>query len=191
MKNPHTLAALALALAALVPAARADTALTLTGSGGSTTIGGSTTLALTLDLPTAVPVLALTLSFDWDGAGLSFDRAASSGFGISWASLVGLGGPDPDTIETSSAGSYTLNSVLLGTLNLPAGQPTLQLAFTGLSAGAFPVTYHVDLVDDQFATIAGTGSAPITVSAVPEPTPALALLAGLGVLGWMAKRRAA
>ena len=193
MKNhlATRLAAISLALLAAWPAARADE---LTATATDALVGGTATLTLQFTTLSALSIGAVNFDFSWAGAGLTFDRAASFALGRSLPALVLLGDPDPTmTVETETGGTYTLSSFLSAPLALSAGTQTLTLKFLGVSPGTYDVaTITVELLDDQFnaAFTAGGFSTPITISPIPEPQPALMLLAGLAAVGWLARRRA-
>ena len=193
MKNHFAtrLAAISLALLAGWPAAQADE-LTATATGAL--VGSTATLTLQFTTLSALSIGGVSFDFSWAAAGLSFDRAASVALGRSLPALVALGDPDPNmTVETETGGTYTLSSFLSAPLALSAGTQTLTLKFLGMSTGTYDMaTITVELLNDQFATAftAGGFSTPITISPIPEPQPALMLLAGLAAVGWLARRRA-
>ncbi|MFG6428397.1 PEP-CTERM sorting domain-containing protein [Roseateles sp. LYH14W] len=196
--TPHLtarLGAISLALLMASAAARADEPLVLTGSATGAVVGSTeATLTLTFETASALSLIAVNFQFSWDGAGLIFNRNGSTFLGTALPDLVAMGGlGEGETEEGNTFGSYGLSSFLSLPLNLAAGTQTLTLKFDGLSAGSFPVkTDLIQLIDDQGIVFTSTElSTPITVSAVPEPEPALLLLAGLACLGWLGRRRAA
>lgn len=190
----HLLAPLACA-AALCLALPAQ-AVTVTGSATSASVaqGGSTTLTLTLDVSDPIPLLGLTLTADWGTGALSVDTSSAQVFG---SSLAGFAALYTDISEVSSDGHHLGVAVgaLVAPFSLPAGPSTIQLSFTGLQLGAQPVHFFVELTDpsvlaEPFPLPANTSfDATVTVTAVPEPSPAALLAAGIAVLGLLARRK--
>ena len=175
--------ALAMALPAQAVSVSASTAP------AATTVGASTTLTLTLTLSDPIDLLGLTLNLDWPSTGLAFSPAASTALGGSWPSFVALF--DPLSSVSVAAGSFGASALLLVPFSLPAGDSTLGLSFVGLAPGSHTVHYFVDLVEPSFSPLSVEGDGSVQVSAVPEPSPALMLAAGVAVLGLLARRRRA
>jgi len=179
---------LAVATLLATGAAGADP-LIVTPTGGATFVGMSTPVTLTLDLSSPLNLEGITFTMDWDGAGLSFSPSASSAFGRSWSDFNALFDPGLSS-SSSDPDSFAFSGILLATETIPAGSPTLSLSFTGLAVGSYPVSYSLDLVNDAGVQFNAIGQAPVSVSAaIPEPSVALLLLAGLSALGWRARRR--
>jgi hypothetical protein len=102
----------------------------------------------------------------------------TDGYSFSIASLSDLWG---QTVVTSGIGAYSVTLydsafTLIGSDSTPA-----TFSFSGLAAG------------DYFLTYAGVGTGSyggvLEVTAVPEPETYALMLAGLGVVGFMAARR--
>lgn len=189
MKHCITTLAAAAALALALPAQ----AVTVTGSAtpGSTTVGGTGFVTLTLDISEAFTPTSLTFKLDWATA-LGLDTSASTAFGLSWNALAGTLNPDP-FFTTITLQPHQLD---VGTFAdvpaLPGGTFVVKMAFTGLSAGTHAVNYSLDLGDpDSGPDFSVLGSSSVTVSAVPEANPAMMLAAGLAVMGLLACRRRA
>ncbi|SIQ62618.1 PEP-CTERM protein-sorting domain-containing protein [Janthinobacterium sp. TND4EL3] len=83
----------------------------------------------------------------------------------------------------SSVGDTLLHG---GTQELSGATDKWSLSFTHLAAGAYYMKVSGDIVSTTGATFSANGS---LVSAVPEPETYAMLLAGLGLLGCMARRR--
>ncbi|MBW8847889.1 MAG: PEP-CTERM sorting domain-containing protein [Burkholderiales bacterium] len=188
MKYLITTLATAAALALALPAQ----AVTVTGTAGdvSTMVGGSAVVTLTLDVSEELSPLSLTFSLDWPSTGLAFNLGSSAALNMSWAAFAAT--LDPAFTEVNQTSSHFGLSTF-GTLpTLSAGTHTLQLSFTGLTAGSHAVSYELDLGDPAGGPdFAVTGSALVNVSAVPEPSPTLMLAAGLAAMGLIARRRRA
>lgn len=191
MKYSKTLTTLA-AAAALAFALPAQ-AVTINGSSSpaSTGVGGSTWVTLSLDVSADVQLIALTFNLDWPSTGLALDLAHSTALGQSWVDFSATFDPDPANTQVNLTSSHLGISTFLPLPTLTAGTHTVQLAFTGVAPGVHEVKYDLDLgdldgIDHQIA-----GSALVTVSAVPEPSPTLMLAAGLAALGLIARRRRA
>ncbi|MFT7724124.1 MAG: hypothetical protein QM788_15050 [Roseateles sp.] len=188
MKHSITTLAAAAALALALPAQ----ALTVTGSAApaTTTVGGEALVTLTLNVSEAFMPTSLTFNLSWADAGLALKPEISTALGLSWAAVAD--GLDPDWTEINS-GTGHLGVSSIGVLpGLSAGVHTVQIGFTGLAVGTHAISYTLDLGAPDFGpdlTVAGSSS--VTVSAVPEASPALMLAAGLAVMGLRARRRRA
>lgn len=83
----------------------------------------------------------------------------------------------------SSVGNTLLQG---GTQELSGATDKWSLSFANLAAGAYYMKVSGDVVFSTGATFSGNGN---LVSAVPEPGTYAMLLAGLGLLGFVARRR--
>lgn len=184
--------ACALALCLASPAQ----AVTVTGSATSASVtqGGSATVTLTLDVSDPTDLLGLTLTADWGVGALSVDLASAQAFGGSLASFAAL----YTDISEVSADDHHLGvavGALVAPFSLPAGPSTIQLTFTGLLVGVQTINYFVELTDTSMLSepfpppASASFDATITVSAVPEPSPAALLAAGIAVMGLLARRK--
>lgn len=135
---------------------------------------------------------ALGLAYDslgsgdtYDGSALqhSFSAAANTTLRFSWRlSTVGFDAAFADRAFVVVDGTVlTLATVAAGTVG---GNFSHTFASAGSHALAFGVVDVGDVVGVSTLTVSG-----LAVSAVPEPTSLLMLLAGLGVLGAAAARR--
>lgn len=104
--------------------------------------------------------------------GFAFNLALRPGYSPGQSVTVSLDGTQLGQYGVTSTGWTSFN---LNALNIGAGTHTLSFAGTNPS-NAFDTTAFVDNVS-------------MTVSAVPEPGTYAMLLAGLGLLGFMARRR--
>ncbi|MNN36688.1 PEP-CTERM motif protein [compost metagenome] len=78
------------------------------------------------------------------------------------------------------------HSLLQGAQVLTGKDDKWTLSFANLAAGSYYVKVSGNLVSGAGATFSGNGS---LVSAVPEPASYGMLLGGLGLLGFLARRR--
>lgn len=125
---------------------------------------------------------------------VNFDPAV---LGLSGYQLGNQLGDAFDSSDTSAgsigAGQFNLGQIsFLADLSAqPAAFTLATLSFTGLTAGISALSFSNVILGDTWGAefAADLGSATLNVSAVPEPgTPAL-LLAGIALLGLMARRR--
>ena len=193
----------AIALAAMLGSAHADTGPSISGDPATVKADGTAMLQLTVQVPAVSKFAAVDLTLSGWGPGLLFDTSASSvvlnspAIPVQWSVLE-----DNATFFNSENTSYGLTFWLPDPLgDLPAGTYGLNLGFKW--TGGFDVevvhkvkvnvdlTKLVDDFDPPFVPLPGEREFSITVSAIPEPTPTALLLGGLAVLGWMARRRAA
>ena len=182
-----TLAAAA-AIALSLPAhAEVVNAPTVTG-----TQGGSAVLSFSFDLPAGYDLQGVTLNIDWPAPGVLLDPTASTALGMSWSAFQTLLEPPPLTQFTfdQATGHLGLSGFLTVPHALAAGTYSVGLSFLLPAAGNHTVTYSLDLIDanaDVRTSLTGSGN--INVSAVPEPASVALLLAGLAVVGGVARRR--
>ncbi|MCE4555222.1 hypothetical protein [Pelomonas cellulosilytica] len=193
MKHSFTILAAAAALAVAAPA---HAVLTVDGSAtpGSTTVGGSAFVTLTLNVSEDFTPSTLTFNLDWSTTGLALDPGISTALGQSWATIAAGFDPDPlvTFIDTNVPGHLGVSTS--GTLPvLTAGSHTVKIGFTGVTAGEHAMTYELAFGAPGFAgpDFVVAGSSSVTVSAVPEANPAMMLAAGLAVIGLLARRRRA
>lgn len=187
----HLLAPLACA-AALCLGLPAQAA-TVTGSASSANVlqGGSATLTVTLDLSDPVSLLGLSFAATWTSGALSTDTATVQMFGSSLSSFTAQFMPD-FTVADGDDHHLGISVLTLppAPVSLPAGVSTISFSVTGLTLGSHDVQYSLALTDDGFNDIAAADfSGNVTVSAVPEPSPAAMLLAGVAVLGLLSRRK--
>ena len=195
----------AIALAAMLGSAQADTGPSISGDPATVKADGTAMLQLTVQVP-AVPLLAsVDLKLSGWGPGLQFNPGASSAVLSSSAVPVLWTELESNALFVIGTDtSYGLTIFLPDPLeDLPAGSYGLNLAFHWTGNYDVEVVHNVKVVVDLSYVVDGlegpewltlpTGefNTSITVSAIPEPTPTAMLLGGLAVLGWLAKRRAA
>lgn len=185
MKYSITTLVAAAALALALPAG----AVTISGSANSpsTLPGGSALVTLTLDVSEDIQLLALTFNLDWPSGGLALDLDHSTALGQSWADFASTF--DPTFTDVNLTSSHLGVSTLLPLPTLTAGTHTVQMSFTGLAPGSHAVSYDLSIGDLDGVDHQVAGSTLVNVSAVPEPHPALMLVAGLGAVGLIARRR--
>ena len=116
---------------------------------------------------------------DW----LTFSIPADSS-GNGKANVIGLAG------ENITFTKFTLTESNIGTVSGATGGSTSALTFNG---GAAPGRYKLNVAGTRtgtYGSYAGNiGIAPVNVSAIPEPETYAMMLAGLGLLGFSARRR--
>ena len=168
-------------------------AATVTGSASSASIGPGdvATLTVTLNLSDPVALIGLTLTASWEAGALSTDTSSVQVFG---GSLAGFTSQFlPDFTVTDGDDHHLGISVLTlppAPLSLPAGASTLSFAVTGLTLGSHTVQYSFSLTEDAFIDVASPDfSSNVTVSVVPEPSPAALLAAGAAVLALLSRRK--
>lgn len=168
-------------------------AATVTGSASSANVlqGGSATLTVTLDLSDPVSLLGLSFAATWATGALSTGTATVQVFGGSLSSFTAQFLPE-FTVADGDDRHLGISVLTLppAPVSLPAGVSTITFSVTGLTLGSHDVQYSLALADDGFNDIAAadfTGN--VTVSAVPEPSPAAMLLAGVAVLGLLSRRK--
>ncbi len=184
---PH-LASLALATC-LGGAQAADFPLDLSGTSVGAVVGSNATLTIGVNLSEPVLVNGLDVLFAFDPVSLRFDANLSTVLGMSWATFITQ--PDVVADENPVDGLGFTALLPLAVLVSPATF-SANLVFEGLQPGNHDVSYSLVLAMDLGEnTLSGADLTPITISAIPEPTPTALLLAGLAALGWLAKRRAA
>ena len=172
----------------------------------STFYSNMATVALTMWLGVAAGSAnagMLSMSTPWEGSasegytayfgnanvGATFDDylkfsipADSSGNGQ--ANVIGLAG------ENITFTEFSLTESNIGTINGATGGSTSSLIFNG---GAAPGSYTLKVAGTRtgtYGSYAGNiGIAPVNVSAIPEPETYAMMLAGLGLLGFSARRR--
>ena len=150
--------------------------------------------AISLGLPGEAAHAPLTVTPSWVGTSThsSFDRNLDFG-GTSGITLTGL------AASAQAHQTYTDRFVLdlftgEGTISLPVltqdlssinGVANYRGGFDAVSLASASVTYTFDRYESALPTVE------ITLQPVPEPTTWALMFAGLGVVGWLARRRAA
>ncbi|WP_373988842.1 PEP-CTERM sorting domain-containing protein [Duganella sp. BuS-21] len=122
-------------------------------------------------------IASISQTFSSDAAGvfsISFDMALRSGYYAGQVVGVTLDGNDLGSFAATSTG---WNSFASASVTLGAGSHTL--SFSGLNP------------TNQYDTSAFIDNVGLTVSAVPEPASYGMLMAGLGLVGLVARRRKA
>lgn len=177
---------LLLALAAAATSAHAAT------YGGSASVVGAGGVSWTAALPADGADFSDTFSFTL-GAG----SGTATRFSASFFDLAALNNDPSYGVLSLPQITFTLNGIdkaLVATQVAPGTQGTAQAAvsFTGLTAGT---AYTLTVFGKGLGDNAGSGSYylgknyVINVAAVPEPETYAMLVAGLGLLGVVARRR--
>jgi hypothetical protein len=115
-----------------------------------------------------------------------FDLFPAGGF-FADSSFFSVAGPSKVTGDTNSGGIVWSAALLTNGVNYSKfdTNPDNGFTFTGLSTGAYTLT-----LIGTGAGFSGYGGS-FTVSAVPEPSTYALLLAGIGMVGFVASRRRA
>lgn len=191
-----SLRVLALAAALVASSAGAQT-VTVTAQDASAAPSGMAFVDIQFDFTGTYRLLAVDLSVDYDASQLAWDQAATT--------LTILGGTDTldnvlayvnaNLIAIATSSSSSGNFALAATpFNPPPlnGVLTLHAAFNLLppmTAGTSSLLSISGHVSEDTTGIETAFSTSATVSAVPEPTAAWLLAAGLAGLGALAYRR--
>jgi hypothetical protein len=122
-----------------------------------------------------------TTSSNFDAIISSISRTADTGLDISGLSLYRVGGGT----GTGDTGGDTL--VMSGTSASSGAMDVWTLSSDNLAAGNYYVLVSGNLVSDTSASFGGA----VMLAPVPEPETYGMMLAGLGVLGFLARRRKA
>jgi hypothetical protein len=122
-----------------------------------------------------------TTTSNFDAIISSISRSADTGLDISGLSLYRVGGGT----GTGGTGGDTL--VSSGTSLQSGSMDVWTLSSDSLAAGSYYVLVSGNLVSDTSASFGGA----VMLAPVPEPETYGMMLAGLGVLGFLARRRKA
>jgi hypothetical protein len=122
-----------------------------------------------------------TSSSNFDAIVSSISRSANTGLDISGLSLYRVGG------GTGTGGTLGDTLVSSGTSMHSGAMDVWSLSSDNLAAGSYYVLVAGNLVSDTSASFGGA----VMLAPVPEPETYGMMLAGLGVLGFLARRRKA
>jgi hypothetical protein len=122
-----------------------------------------------------------TTSSNFDAIISSISRTADTGLDISGLSLYRVGG------GTGTGGTMGDTLVKTGTSVNSGAMDVWSLSSDNLAAGNYYVLVSGNLVSDTSASFGGA----VMLAPVPEPETYGMMLAGLGVLGFLARRRKA
>jgi hypothetical protein len=122
-----------------------------------------------------------TTSSNFDAIVSSISRSANTGLDISGLSLYRVGG------GTGTGGTLGDTLVSSGTSMHSGAMDVWSLSSDNLAAGSYYVLVAGNLVSDTSASFGGA----VMLAPVPEPETYGMMLAGLGVLGFLARRRKA
>jgi hypothetical protein len=122
-----------------------------------------------------------TTSSNFDAIISSISRTADTGLDISGLSLYRVGG------GTGTGGTLGDTLVSSGTSASSGAMDVWTLSSDNLAAGSYYVLVSGNLVSDTSASFGGA----VMLAPVPEPETYGMMLAGLGVVGFLARRRKA
>jgi hypothetical protein len=122
-----------------------------------------------------------TTTSNFDAIISSISRSADTGLDISGLSLYRVGG------GTGTGGTLGDTLVSSGTSLQSGSMDVWTLSSDNLAAGSYYVLVSGNLVSDTSASFGGA----VMLAPVPEPETYGMMLAGLGVLGFLARRRKA
>lgn len=188
------------ALAALALASTAS-AMGVAPNDGSAAPGGTASVSFDFDFGAGVDISALEFGLDWNPAQLTLTGGGVTigGAPVDMAAQLNAAGTlefNPDSAHGKySATWYAMDSGLneLPAVQLPgAVKLTLDFALgNAIAVGTrSPVKVALGLTDANFNPIETPFAATAYVTAVPEPASwALMLAGGLGVAGWVRRRR--
>jgi hypothetical protein len=123
-----------------------------------------------------------TTGMNFDAIISSISRTADTGLDISGLSLYRVGG------GTGTGGTAGDTLVTSGTSSMTGAMDVWTLSSNNLTAGSYYVLVSGNLVSDTSAAFGGAVMMSPTAP-VPEPETYGMMLAGLGVLGFLARRR--
>ena len=189
----HTRLLTPLALAAALCLGGGAQAATVTGSATSASVtqGGTALVTVSLDFSEAVSLIGLTFAATWETGVVSSTAAGVSVLGHSLSELDAMfpGGFNEIGVDDHHVGVSVI-TLDPPPISLPAGASTITFSLTGLALGVHDVHYSFSVTDAGFNDVASADfTSTVAVSAVPEPSPAVLLAAGVAVLGLLARRK--